>query len=139
MVLSLRRGTTTPADDDGCPLDEFQLGRVFDDDGIAAEDAETFAVEAGAERDDELHGKIGTGGGNDAEDVFRTVLERAERGVDQRAAGVTVIQAVPREIDLWALLGIDERAGVVEERMAIAHGNVKLKRGGHLGDLSQCG
>ena len=62
-------------DDDGCPLDEFQLGRVFDDDGIAAEDAETFAVEAGAERDDELHGKIGTGGGNDAEDVFRTVLE----------------------------------------------------------------
>ena len=132
----LERGVNAGVgDDDGCAFDEIELRRVFDDDGIAGEGAEAFTVEARAKRHDQLHRQLGAGGGNGLEDAFRPVLERTERGVDEG----TAIELVPGEVDLGALQRIDEGAGVMKEGMAIAHRNIKLKRGGQLRDLSQGG
>ena len=53
-----------------------------------------------------------------------TVLERAERGVDERAS----VQLAPIKVDLRPLFGIYKRACVMEERMPMFNLELKCRR-----------
>ena len=88
-------------------------------------------VEAAAEGEDELQVEGRAGFGDGAEDGCGAVLESAEGGVDEWAA----VELVPREVDGWALLVVDEGAGVVEVGCAVGGGELEDLR--ELGDLGE--
>ena len=81
------------SDDEAGAFEEGGLRRVTDDDGISGEIGRWRRVFV-AESDDELRIESGAGFGDDLKDVMETILECAERSVDER----TVVEFVPGKI-----------------------------------------
>lgn len=119
-------------DDERRAFEEGALGSVADDNGGAGEGS----FELGglvAEGEDELGVEAGAGFGDGSENGMEAILERAHRGVDERAA----VEFFPGEGRVFRKVFFDPGAGVVEVRWEFFAGIIE--EGRLLRDLDEAG
>ena len=119
-------------DDGGSSAEQFELRRVGDNDRVAGKRAELLRIQAPSKRQHELYIKRSARLGDAAEDRCVVVLQGAKRGINE----APTIEPLPGEVNLRALLPIEEWSRVTDDR-GNPFPSVELERRWKLCDLSK--